>query len=73
MHGFALNVNTNLEYFNKIIPCGIIGKEVTNLTEELESAIELDVVKTKILNQFKEYFGYDNILFKGGNKDILLS
>jgi lipoyl(octanoyl) transferase len=56
MHGFALNVNTNLGYFDHIIPCGIKGKAVTSLEVELGRKIELSEVKKKILNHFKDLF-----------------
>jgi lipoyl(octanoyl) transferase len=56
MHGFALNVNTNLGYFDHIIPCGIRGKAVTSLEVELGKKIELNEVKEKILIHFKELF-----------------
>ena len=56
MHGFALNVNTNLGYFDHIIPCGIRGKAVTCLEVELGRKIELSEVKEKILNHFKDLF-----------------
>jgi lipoyl(octanoyl) transferase len=56
MHGFALNVNTNLGYFDHIIPCGIRGKAVTSLEVELGRKIELSEVKEKILNHFKDLF-----------------
>jgi len=56
MHGFALNVNTNLGYFDNIIPCGIKGKAVTSLEAELNKKIPLDEVKAKILKNFKELF-----------------
>ena len=56
MHGFALNTNTNLGYFDNIIPCGIKGKAVTSLEAELDKKIDLEEVKTKILKHFKELF-----------------
>lgn len=56
MHGFALNVNTNLGYFDHIIPCGIRGKAVTSLEVELGEKIEPNDVKEKILTHFKDLF-----------------
>ncbi len=56
MHGFALNVNSNLGYFDHIIPCGIKGKAVTSLEVELNKKVPLEEVKTRILKHFKELF-----------------
>lgn len=56
MHGFALNVNTNLGYFDHIIPCGIKGKAVTSMEAELGRKILLEEVKEKILVHFKALF-----------------
>lgn len=56
MHGFALNVNTNLGYFDNIIPCGIKGKSVTSMEAELNVKIPMDEVKTKILKHFSTLF-----------------
>ncbi|MDB4496534.1 lipoyl(octanoyl) transferase LipB [Flavobacteriaceae bacterium] len=56
MHGFGLNINTNLGYFDHIIPCGIRGKAVTSLEVELGRKIELSEVKEKILIHFKALF-----------------
>ncbi len=56
MHGFALNANTNLGYFDNIIPCGIKGKAVTSMEAELGKKVDLDEVKTKILKRFSELF-----------------
>ena len=57
MHGFALNVNTDLGYFDNIIPCGIRGKAVTSLNLELaKEKVELALVKERILKHFEELF-----------------
>lgn len=56
MHGFALNVNANLGYFDNIIPCGIKGKAVTSLEAELDKKVPLKEVKQKILNHFTTLF-----------------
>ena len=49
MHGFALNVNTELDYFNFINPCGFIDKGVSSMEKELGVTIDLEAVKTKLL------------------------
>ncbi|MGJ5641970.1 lipoyl(octanoyl) transferase LipB [Formosa sp. S-31] len=57
MHGFALNVNANLGYFDNIIPCGIRGKAVTSLNVELGvKEVDMDEVKEKLLKHFKTLF-----------------
>ena len=56
MHGFALNVNTNLGYFDNIIPCGIKGKAVTSLHVELGKAVDEAEVKAKIIKHFQKIF-----------------
>ena len=57
MHGFALNVNADLGYFDNIIPCGIRGKAVTSLNVELNvDAVDEAEVKQKILKHFKVLF-----------------
>ena len=57
MHGFALNVNTDLGYFDNIIPCGIRGKAVTSLNVELaKEKVEEALVKERILKHFEELF-----------------
>lgn len=56
MHGFALNVNVNLGYFDNIIPCGIKGKTVTSMEVELGKKINQEEVKNKILKNFKKLF-----------------
>ena len=56
MHGFALNVNANLGYFDNIIPCGIKGKAVTSLHVELGQTVNEDEVKEKIIKHFAKLF-----------------
>lgn len=56
MHGFALNVNTDLNYFNMIIPCGIQNKQVTSMQKELGKEIEIEEVESKIKHHFEEVF-----------------
>ena len=57
MHGFALNVNSDLGYFDHIIPCGIRGKAVTSLNVELgRREIPMKEVETKLLKHFAEVF-----------------
>jgi len=56
MHGFALNVNTDLSYFNYIIPCGIENKQVTSIEKELGRQVDMDEVKGRIRKNFEEIF-----------------
>jgi lipoate-protein ligase B len=60
MHGFAFNINTDLSYFDKIIPCGIFEKGVTSLANELGTKITLKNVKDVIIKHFCEIFRYDS-------------
>lgn len=60
LHGFALNVNTDMHYFEYIIPCGIKDKQVTSLKRELErelTAEEVENIKMKIRKHFADVFG----------------
>jgi lipoyl(octanoyl) transferase len=61
MHGFAFNINSDLSFFNGIVPCGIFNKEVTSLSKELNTIIDLQEVKSLLVANFKEYFGYDSV------------
>jgi len=56
MHGFALNVSTNLGYFDHIIPCGIRGKAVTSLEVELGKKTPTKELKAKIIKHFSTIF-----------------
>jgi len=56
MHGFALNVNTDLSYFNNIIPCGIQNKQVTSLEKELGYKADYAEVKEKLKRNFEKVF-----------------
>ena len=56
MHGFALNINTDLTYFNHINPCGFVDKGVTSLEKELGRKIDLQEVKDIITSKFKSVF-----------------
>jgi len=56
MHGFAFNVNTDLSYFNYIIPCGITNKQVTSLEKELGRKVDMQEVKEKIKRNFEQVF-----------------
>jgi|SRR6218665_71490 len=57
MHGFALNVNTDLSYFDNIIPCGIKDKQVTSLEKELGHPVSMDEIKKKVKRHFEDIFG----------------
>ena len=56
MHGFAFNVNTDLSYFEGIVPCGIQGKGVTSLAKELGIQVSEAEVKEKLKNHFQKLF-----------------
>ena len=58
MHGIGFNVNTDLDYFSNIVPCGIEDKAVTSMKKELGSALNMDEVKSILLQELKESFGF---------------
>ncbi len=64
MHGFAFNINTDLNLFNGIIPCGIQDKSVTSLKRELNREVDIYEVKEKLVKNFKEIFNYNKIISK---------
>ncbi|TDH29143.1 lipoyl(octanoyl) transferase LipB [Segetibacter sp. 3557_3] len=57
MHGFALNVNTDLSFYDHIIPCGIRNKQVTSLQRELGTKIDMEELKARVLYHFSSVFG----------------
>ena len=61
MHGFAFNVNTDLNYYNNIVPCGIEDedKTVTSLAYELGRVIDVNEVKDKLKTHFMDVFGFE--------------
>ncbi len=59
MHGFALNINTQLEYFNYINPCGFIDKGVTSLQKELGSIINFEEAKQVVKESIARVFGFE--------------
>lgn len=56
LHGFALNVNTDLSYFDKMIPCGIQDKSVTSMQKELKMAVDIGQVKGVLKTKLGELF-----------------
>jgi len=56
MHGFALNVNTDLSYFENIIPCGIQNKQVTSIASEVNDLVDILSVKEKLQRNFEKVF-----------------
>lgn len=58
MHGFALNVNTNLNDFKTIVPCGLTNRNVTSMEAILGQKQNMDRIKISILDRFKQTFGF---------------
>ena len=57
MHGFALNVNTDLSKFDRIIPCGIFHKGVTSIQQKLRQEVPIESVEKAIVESFADVFG----------------
>ena len=58
MHGFALNVNTNLKYFTYIVPCGITGVSITSVSKLLGRTVELVEIQKSLLRHFSKVFRF---------------
>ena len=58
-HGLALNVNTDLSYFKRIVPCGLAWADVTSMAKEVGTAQSMELVRDRFLHNFAEIFGYD--------------
>jgi lipoate-protein ligase B len=61
-HGLALNVNTDLSYFDGIVPCGLTWAAVTSMLKELGREQNLSAVRERFLHHFVEIFGYHDIV-----------
>jgi lipoyl(octanoyl) transferase len=63
MHGLALNIDTDLSYFNNIIPCGINDddKTVTSISQELGRKVDRQEVEQLLIKEFAEMFGFDAV------------
>lgn len=70
MHGFAFNINTDLAFFGRIIPCGIFEKGVTSLAQTLGHRVEMDEVADGIVEEFGRVFGAKIHLTSAGQAGI---
>jgi len=71
MHGFALNVNTDLKYFTYIIPCGIVDRGVTSVAKLTGQKVDMQTVKEYLIRSFSQVFGV-NLGLGGGIERCLL-
>ena len=62
MHGSAFNIKPDLKYFDLIIPCGIVGKEVTSLEKELEIEVDFEEVTQIFISNFFKLFQLNNLI-----------
>ena len=61
MHGIGFNINSHLDYFNYIVPCGIDDKAVTSIEKELAQPIDMQELKTKLKINLANIFNFDYI------------
>lgn len=59
MHGIGFNINTNLDYFNYIVPCGITDKAVTSLERELQHTVDMQELKAKLMVNMANIFSFN--------------
>jgi len=71
MHWFAFNVNTDLSYFQFIIPCGIDNKSVTSMEKELGRKVNMEEVKEKLLSHFTDLFQWELVREDSTNENQL--
>jgi lipoyl(octanoyl) transferase len=71
-HGFAFNVNTDLSFYNLIVPCGLVGKQVTSMQAILGREVDLPEVAVKVTNHFGRIFGRE-MLPASGLQDLDLA
>jgi len=64
-HGFAFNVNTDLRYFEHIVPCGLRGKGVTSIEKLLGRNVEIEAVAQRVIEEFGQVFGFEMIPVEG--------
>ena len=69
MHGFAMNVSTDLSYFDHIVPCGISNKEVTSLSRTLNRPVDIERVKERIILNFEKVFDVKTVI-KNSKSDL---
>lgn len=61
-HGFALNVSTDLRYFETIVPCGITDRGVTSMERELGRPVTVDEAAERVIESFRAVFGFEEIV-----------
>lgn len=61
MHGFAFNINTKLEHFDLIVPCGITDKGVTSISNILKRPMDFDGISNEVAQNFLDVFGYEGL------------
>ncbi len=73
MHGFAFNLNTDLDYFSAIVPCGISDRSVTSLATELNHSIDEAAVRSRVIHHFADRFGANMTRLDKPEADAFLS